>query len=54
MEPNGRPTLPPWTEDVWDRWFYSFVKEITQPEGPGNGQGSVPGEVPILGTEGGR
>jgi len=33
IEPRPQMDLPPWTEDVWDRWFYSFMKEVTAPEG---------------------
>ncbi len=37
IEPQAQKGLPPWTEDAWDRWFYSFMKEIT----PSNGEGRV-------------
>lgn len=33
IEPRPKMDLPPWTEDAWDRWFYSFMKEVTSSEG---------------------
>jgi len=40
--------LPPWTEDVWDRWFYSFMKDIAALEEEGSegpmGNGAAPGQ----------
>lgn len=44
-EPQAQKGLPPWTEDVWDRWFYSFMKEIT----PSNGENRS--ESPVEGTQ---
>ncbi|HVZ81065.1 MAG TPA: hypothetical protein VHE12_09790 [bacterium] len=38
--------LPPWTEDVWDRWFYSFMKEVSQPE---DGEAPTPPSDPVAG-----
>ncbi len=33
IEHQTQKELPPWTEDVWDRWFYSFMKDIAALEG---------------------
>lgn len=35
IEHQTQKELPPWTEDVWDRWFYSFLKDIAASEGEG-------------------
>jgi hypothetical protein len=35
IEHRSQKELPPWTEDVWDRWFYSFMKDIAAPEEEG-------------------